>query len=79
MGVSGSGEIVQLQAMRCLDLVNQSLAEHLTERCSEYKPPYLDADPLTARWDLARISNKITGRVVCRGEFWLAQSVRGAD
>ncbi len=75
-GVVG-GEVVQLQAMRYIDLGRQTLAEHLSARAAEYKPPYIDADPAKARFDLSPISAEIQGRVVYHGEYWLAKSLRG--
>lgn len=78
-GVSESGEVVQLQMMRCFDLGEQTLAEHVLERAHEYVPPSVgeNVDLATSRFDTAPISSVIKGRVVYHGGFWLDKSARG--
>lgn len=78
-GVSDTGEVVQLQMMRCFDLGEKNLRDHLKERAFDYVPPSVgnDFDFDTSRFDTAPITSKIKGRVVYHGGFWLAKSKRG--
>lgn len=78
-GLSEAGDVVQLQMMRCFDLGEQTLAEHLKERARDYVPPSVgnDFDMATSRFDTAPIASKISGRVVYHGGFWLAKAQRG--
>jgi len=78
-GVSRDGEVVQLQLMRCFDLGEQSLADHLKERAADYVPPSVGDkfDFETTLFNTAPITSQISGRVVYHGGFWLAKSKRG--
>jgi len=78
-GVSETGEVVQLQMMRCFDLGEQTLAEHVLERAHEYVPPSVgnNVDFSASHFNTAPISSVIKGRVVYHGGFWLDKSQRG--
>lgn len=76
-GVSGNGDIVQLQAMRLYELGKQTLVDHLTERAEEYAPFGKGVDVKRSSFDCAPVMSKITGRVVYHGEFWLSKEARG--
>jgi len=78
-GVTDEGEVVQLQMMRYFNLGQQTLADHLKERATDYIPPSVGkkVDLTTTLFDTAPITAQLTGRVVYHGGFWLAKSKRG--
>ncbi len=77
MGQDIGGEIVQLQAMRFLDLTNMTLAEHLGQNPDYYADPGIDFDYDKTEFEASHITAEITGRVLYHGEFWLSPSFRG--
>ncbi|MEM7289386.1 MAG: hypothetical protein AAF412_03270 [Pseudomonadota bacterium] len=79
LGRNRSGEVVQTQAMRMLDLQGGNLTQFMTENISQIRPHGYDVDVHKTRWRLSPSASRISGRVMYHGGLWIRRDQRGGS
>ena len=72
IGRNPKGELVHTQAMRLLDLYDQTLARYLSSRYEEFPPGGVKVDMENSWFRAGPGASHITGRAVYHGEMWMA-------
>lgn len=72
VGHNPKGKLVHTQAMRLLDLCDQTLARYLSSRFVEFPPGGVGVDMEGSWFRPGPGAQQITGRAVYHGEMWLA-------
>ncbi len=70
-GFNTEDELVHTQAVRLLDLQNQTLAQHLRIHRHKYITPGSTPDPDNTHFSHLQVLERISGRVGYHGEFWV--------
>ncbi len=68
-----AGELVHTQAMRLLELGQQSLADHMRRNYRDYPPAGLPIDFEKSAYNPGPGARRISGRVLYHGEFWIKE------
>ncbi|CUH66360.1 hypothetical protein TG4357_02392 [Thalassovita gelatinovora] len=71
IGRNAKGDLVHTQAMRLLDLYDQTLARFLRSRFGEFPPGGMRIDGDGSWFRSGPGADKITGRTVYHGEMWM--------
>jgi len=71
IGRNAKGQVVHTQAMRLLDLADQSLAQYMQARFHDFPPGGVDLDLEGSWFRPGPASYRINGRVCYHGEMWL--------
>lgn len=71
VGRNTKGDLVHTQAMRLLDLYDQTLARYLTSRHGEFPPGGVRIDEDGSWFRPGPGAARITGRAVYHGEMWI--------
>lgn len=71
VGHNSQGQLVHTQAMRLLDLCDQTLARYLTARFAEFPPGGVGIDMEGSWFRPGPGAKRITGRACYHGEMWL--------
>ncbi|WP_296762126.1 hypothetical protein [Sediminimonas sp.] len=71
VGHNAAGQVVHTQAMRLLDLDDQTLAQYLQARFHDFPPAGLDIDYDGSWFRPGPAAHRISGRVCYHGEMWL--------
>lgn len=71
VGRNGSGQVVHTQAMRLLDLGDQTLAQYMQARFHDFPPAGMDIDHDGSWFRPGPAAHRICGRVCYHGEMWL--------
>ena len=71
VGRDGEGQIMHTQAMRVLDLKNQTLREYLRRGFKQFPPSGLDIDFVRSRYRAGPAADRMSGTVVYHGEVWM--------
>lgn len=72
VGRNAKGTVVHTQAMRLLDLCDQTLARYLSARFAEFPPGGMEVDLAGSWFRPGPGAAQISGRAVYHGEMWLA-------
>jgi hypothetical protein len=67
------GTLVHTQALRCIDLGQDTLAVHLEKHHMKYVTPGATPEPQGAIFTVSNGADTITGRACYLGEFWLCR------
>ena len=70
-GFNHQNELVHTQAIRKLDMSNETLREHLRTHRHKYITPGSTPDEDRTHYDMPSALDRITGQVCYHGEFWL--------
>ena len=70
VGRNGAGQVVHTQAMRLLDLGEQTLAQYLQARFHDFPPAGLDINHDGSWFRPGPAAHRIRGRVCYHGEMW---------
>jgi hypothetical protein len=68
------GTLVHTQALRLLDLGEQTLADHLRRNFRDYPPAGLPIDFENSAYNPGPGARRITGRALYHGEFWIKEN-----
>tara|TARA_R110002049_G_scaffold237447_9_gene410552 strand:+ start:1378 stop:2097 length:720 start_codon:yes stop_codon:yes gene_type:complete len=71
VGRDAEGRIMHTQALRLLDLRQNSLSEYLRHGFKEFPPSGLDIDYERSRYRAGPGAHRIAGRVIYHGEVWM--------
>ncbi|MCX7566782.1 hypothetical protein OS189_10560 [Sulfitobacter sp. F26169L] len=80
IGRNADGEIVHTQALRMLEMKNQSIAEYFTHNFRDFPPAAPNLDLARSRYRASPKSKRMFGSVCYNGEFWIKpgdDSLRG--
>ncbi len=74
IGRNSQGEVIHTQAMRLIELGEETLAGYMRERFRDFPPTGLDLDLPGSRFRPGPGAKRITGNVCYHGEMWLNDS-----
>ena len=79
LGRNRSGQIIQTQAVRGLNLGNKNFAQYLEGHIADIRPEGMDVDIKNTRWRLSRRAAEISGSVFYHGGLWIHKDCRGGS
>lgn len=65
------GTTVHSQALRLLDLGEDSLADHLSDHFTDFPPPSMALDLEQSNYQAGPGASRMRGRIAYHGEFWI--------
>ena len=72
VGHNEMGKLVHTQAVRLLDMQNQTLAEYLTANFRAFPPSGIELDMDASNYSPGPAAHRINGKVCYHGDVWLA-------
>lgn len=70
------GVLLHTQALKQIDLVDQSLSEYFNTHFVEFPPPWSDIDPSLSSFHETPGTRKISGLTAYHGDFWSHEFMR---